>query len=335
MTPPVNALASVLTAFPRVKVLVVGDLVADHYVYGQTERVSREAPVLIVRHESETVVLGGAANAAANARALGAQVTALGMLGRDAMGTAMQRAAEKLGITLRAVRHPGVPTETKTRVLAGGHNTSRQQMLRLDRGHLGPLPAGLEERLAAQTLALGARADVVIVSDYGAGVIGAPVRKALQQLRRQGVTVCVDSRFALARFRQMSLCKPNEPELAALTGLPVETERQVTRAGLKALQLLKARALVVTRGKNGMALFAPGTRPQFIAGVGPRDAVDVTGAGDTVNAALALALGTGADLPTAAALANVAGSLVVQKPGTATVSPHEIRAALHSPAHGS
>ncbi len=167
-----------------------------------------------------------------------------------------------------------------------------------------------------------------IEQDFRAGVLSAPVIAALQSLAAQGVPVCVDSRFSLLSFRGLTLCKPNEPELAAFTGLPVATDSQLKVAASKAMRLLKCSALLVTRGKNGMALFEAKKPPQFIAVFGQQEAVDVTGAGDTVSATLAVSLGAGATLTAAAQLANVAGALVVQKQGTATVSAAELNRAL-------
>jgi len=315
-----------LNRFKNVRVLVVGDLVADHYVYGQTERVSREAPVLIVRHERDEVKLGGGANVAANARALGAQVTALGVLGADEMGTAMRVLFKAQDIAL--VASESEVTETKTRVLAGGLSTSRQQMLRIDRGLTGPMSEKVSQRLEKSLVAPLARADVVIVSDYGAGVLTPGVRTLLQGAAARGAKVCVDSRFSLVAYRGFTVCKPNEPELAVLTGMPVRSEAELTAAASRALELLDCQVLVVTRGRHGMSVFPRRGRPTFIAPTGQEDAVDVTGAGDTVSASFALAFGSGASAVDAARLANVAGSLVVQKQGTATVSLAELRAAL-------
>jgi len=313
-----------LERFGRVRLLLVGDLLADHYLYGQTERVSREAPVLIVRHERDTVQLGGGANAAANARALGAKVTALGVVGRDAMGRELARLCRAQGIALKAVSAPGLATETRTRVLAGGVSTTRQQMLRIDRGATGPLPAAVRRGLAKAIEAEARRADVVMVSDYAAGVLGDETRAALRRVHARGTPVCVDSRFALAAMSGFSLCKPNEPELSALTGLPVRTDAEVAAAGKAALRKLKCEALLVTRGRRGMMLLQPGAKPELIPVHGADAAVDVTGAGDTVGATFAVALGAGASFLEAARLANVAGALVVQKPGTATVSRGEL-----------
>ncbi len=313
---------ALLDRFSRVRVLVVGDLLADHYVFGQTERVSREAPVLIVRHERDEVRLGGGANAAANARALGGRVTAIGVVGADPVGVQVKALFRAAGIALHAAPGKGLLTETRTRVLAGGQSTSRQQMLRIDRGATGPLPPAVRAALAQRVRA--ARADVVLVSDYGAGVLGDETRAALRELARAGVPVVVDSRFALGRFTGLTVAKPNEPELAAFTGLPVTTEAQLERAGRAALRRLRCQVLLVTRGRRGMALFQRGQPTVALPVHGLAEAVDVTGAGDTVSATLALALGAGASPLEAAGLANVAGALVVQKQGTATVTRAEL-----------
>jgi rfaE bifunctional protein kinase chain/domain len=318
---------SVLSQFGSVRVLVVGDLLADHYLFGETERVSREAPVLIVRHEYDEVKLGGGANAAANARALGARVAATGVVGRDPIGEQMVRLFRAQGIACKAVRSHGVLTETRTRILAGGVSTTRQQMLRIDRGAIGALPLPARKALARVIVDAARACDVLVVSDYGAGVLNPETRAALRQAARR-IPVCVDSRFALATFNDVTVCKPNEPELAALTGLPVKTDDDVLRAGAAALRSLRCEVLLVTRGRRGMGLFQRGRSPALLPVHGQAEAVDVTGAGDTVGATFAVALGAGASPLVAARLANVAGALVVQKQGTATVSREELEREL-------
>jgi rfaE bifunctional protein kinase chain/domain len=326
MAPPLSALGKLTRTFPRRRILVVGDLVADHYIFGQTDRVSREAPVLVVRYEHAEVKLGGGANAAANVRSLGGQVCVVGVAGRDPMGRALGQLCAQADIELliAAAAH----TETKTRIYAGGINTTRQQMLRLDRGGRGELPTRVRRALAQKVL-LGARdADVVMVSDYGAGVVCEEVREVLRRLSADGMPVCADSRYHLRELGGLRLCKPNEPELEALTGVPIHTEGDLLRAGRRALELLACEALVVTRGRSGMAIFDRAQGAELLPVHGGADAVDVTGAGDTVLAALSLGIAAGGTVGQAARLANVAGGLVVQKQGTATVSRHELQAAL-------
>ncbi len=321
-------LLELIHAFPRRRVLVVGDLVADHYIYGQTDRVSREAPVLVVRYESSEVKLGGGANAAANVRSLGGQVTAVGVLGDDEMGQKLRRKFKAAGIRVQAVGGPAVETETKTRILAGGVNTTRQQMLRLDRGSQGELPAKLRLELARLIRAAARSADALVVSDYGAGALCHETRKAVLALAREGLTVCVDSRYALESFAGATVCKPNEPELARLTGMPVRTTDELVAAGRRAVERLGCRSLVVTRGRNGMAVFDANGSVELLPVHGSEEAVDVTGAGDTVIAALTLSLAAGASVLDAARIANVAGGLVVMKQGTATVSRAELEREL-------
>lgn len=317
-------LRSIVRQMAQVRAVFVGDLVADQYLFGETERISREAPVLIVRYEREEVRLGGAANAAHNARALAAQVTAVGVLGRDPVGRLLATRLQELGLHLAAVTGPGVQTETKTRVLAGGLSTTRQQMLRIDRGQLGPLPAPARKALARVLARQLKGCDVAVVSDYGAGVLCDETRRVLADHARAGGLVCVDSRYALKSFPGATVLKPNEPELAALTGMPVATDAQVLRAGQAALNSTQVQVVLVTRGRKGMALFERGKVPALMGPHGQAEAVDVTGAGDTVVATFALALAAGARPREAAELANRSGALVVQKPGTATVSVAEL-----------
>lgn len=318
-------LGNVVRRFGKVRALVVGDLVADQYIYGQTERISREAPVLIVRHQSDEVKLGGAANAAANAAALGARVTALGVLGNDDAGDAMRALFAGADITVKAIRSEA--TESKTRVLAGGHGTTRQQMIRIDRGAVGALPDKVRAALRAGLRAALGRCDVAIVSDYGAGVLCEETRAELKVFARRGL-LCVDSRFSLDLLRGATMCKPNEPELEGLTDMPVRTGSELIRAGRRALEMLGCQTLLVTRGRQGMAVFSKKQGPVFLPVYGPEDAVDVTGAGDTVIATYALGLAAGASPVEAAQLANVAGALKVQKSGTATVSADELKEEL-------
>lgn len=324
------SLPALLARLSGRRVLVVGDVVADQYVYGETDRISREAPVLIVRYESEEVKLGGAGNAAANLRAMGAKVTVVGAVGRDELGMQVRALCREQGIRLLTQKTGRVVTEAKTRILAGGLNTRRQQMLRLDRGGAGRLPVEVEAQLARMVGSLAQDADAILVSDYGAGVLGDKVVAEALAAARAGVPLVVDSRYNLAAFGGATVIKPNEPELTALTGMRADTEEHLLRALRKAQRLVEAQAFVVTRGRHGMAVAESG-ETVFVPAHGSKELVDVTGAGDTVGAALTLALAAGADVETAARLANIAGALKVQKPGTATVSLAELARELEAP----
>jgi len=328
-TQPLTTLPALLDRLERgvaPKILVVGDLVADRYVFGRTERVSREAPVLVVRREREEVRLGGAANAAWNAAVLGAKVTAVGVLGDDAMGAELARLCAQEGIALSALTAPGVRTESKTRILAGGVNTSRQQMLRLDEGEDGPLPPRLRSRLVERIERLAGAHDAILVSDYGAGVLGPEAIAAVCACARR-IPVVVDSRHQLHAFRGATVAKPNEPELASATGQSIGTAAEVERAAQALRRALACQVVLVTRGREGMLLLDK-DGAERIAPHGPREAVDVTGAGDSVGAVFAVAFAAGAAASLAAKLANVAGGLVVQKPGTAAATLREIRRAV-------
>jgi rfaE bifunctional protein kinase chain/domain len=313
------------------EVVVVGDFVADEYVYGETERVSREAPVLIVRYERSELKAGGAGNAALNLAALGVKVRAVGIVGDDALGTALLDELSGGGVDVAGlVRVPGRQTEAKTRILAGGRSTRRQQMLRLDRAPEPPPPAA-ERRLVAHLERLGRRSSAVLASDYGSGAVGPAALEALRRLKKGGVPVCADSRYGLRTFVGLTMVKPNENELEAASGVSLSRPGGLERAARTLQRRVDCDVLLVTRGRNGMSVWRRGLPPVHLAAHGSQDAVDVTGAGDTVAAAFSAGLAAGGDPVAAARLANVAGALVVQKPGTATVSREELAAELLRP----
>jgi rfaE bifunctional protein kinase chain/domain len=330
--PDRSSLADLLPAFARAEVVVVGDFVADEYVYGETHRVSREAPVLVVRYESSELKAGCAGNAAQNLAALGVRVRAVGAVGADALGRALLDEMSASGIDVTGIeRVPGRPTEAKTRILAGGRSTRRQQMIRLDRTPAEPLPETAERRIVRALERLGRRASTVLASDYGSGVLGPRAIDALRRLKRGGVPVCVDSRYNLRAFGGVTMVKPNEVELEAASGIPISGPAGLERAARTLQKRIDCEVLLVTRGRNGMSVFRRGAPPVHVAAHGSQDAVDVTGAGDTVAAAFSAGLAAGGDPVAAARLANVAGALVVRKPGTATVTREELAAELLRP----
>ena len=326
--PRLAPLAPLLQKFSRSRVVVVGDFVADEYVFGETERISREAPVLIVRFERSELAPGGAGNAAQNLASLGVDVRAVGLVGHDALGSRLLGVLRAGAVDVKGIqRVRGRATEAKTRILAGGRSTRRQQMLRVDRTP-EPVPPAVERRLIADLRRAARGATAVLASDYGSGVLSPRVVEALRGLRRRGIPVCVDSRYALNAFSGLTMLKPNEPELEAATGIRASTPEGLARAARSLLRRLGCETLLVTRGRNGMSLFVRGGRPVHLDAHGDKEAVDVTGAGDTVAATYAAALASGAEAVEAMQLANVAASIVVQKAGTATVSREEIRREL-------
>jgi len=314
------------------RVVVIGDLIADEYVYGRVARVSREAPVLILEYDSTEIVPGGAGNAANNVAALGGQVTLVSLIGRDEPGRRAERALLRRVDRGSLVRLAGFLTPVKTRILAGGIHSAKQQVVRIDR--LSPRPITDEQRTAvarAAHKALG-KADAVLISDYGSGLVTPALARDIRgRVGGRCVPVLVDSRYALTRYRGLTACAPNESEVEQALGLRIGDDlRVLERAGRQMLARTRMQAVVVTRGSRGMAVFENGKKTVHIPIFGSDQVTDVTGAGDTVMAALTLALAAGASLEQAAQLANVAGGLVVMKRGTATVSGPELRKVLGS-----
>jgi rfaE bifunctional protein kinase chain/domain len=285
--------------------------------------------VLIVRYESSELKAGCAGNAAQNLAALGVKVRAVGVVGDDALGTALLDELEGGGIDVSGIeRVRGRPTEAKTRILAGGRSSRRQQMIRLDRAPTAPLPEAVERRLVRAVERASRQASAVLASDYGSGAAGSRVIEALREVKRGGVPVCVDSRYNLRAFAGLTMVKPNEVELEAASGVPLSGPGALERAARVLMRRVDCDVLVVTRGRNGMSVFRRGLPPVHVPAHGRQDAVDVTGAGDTVAATFSAGLAAGGDPISAARLANVAGALVVQKPGTATITREELAAEL-------
>jgi D-glycero-beta-D-manno-heptose-7-phosphate kinase len=324
-------LEAIALGFRGRRVLVLADLVADEFVYGRVERVSREAPVLILRHDTTDVRLGGGANAVHNIRTLGAQPLPFGLLGADAHGKRLRALLREKGISASGVlRADGYATPVKARILAGRAHSTKQQIVRLDRYQPLVARSGARRELERRLRAFRGTVDGVLVSDYGCGLLDAAlVRAAVGFARERGIPVTVDSRFALLRFRGMTAVTPNEPEVEEALGVTIgHDRRKLESAGRELLQRLGCKAVLVTRGSDGMALFERGRAPLHIPVHGSDQVADVTGAGDTVIATFTLALASGASPEEAARLANYAGGIVVMKHATATVSADELVAAV-------
>jgi len=322
-------LAHLLGRFSKARIAAIGDLVADEFIYGETDRISREAPVLIVRYESAELKPGCGANAILNLCALGVRVQAIGLVGDDPVGRRLRELLREAGTDDSAVFTVEGPTSTKTRVLAGGKNTRRQQMLRIDRD--GPKPPGpaLAQKLLKALAQAAAKCDAIMVSDYGLGLLTPSLVEGVRSLAAQERTVCVDARYGLAKYRGITVVKPNEVELEQAVGRPIgDDPLALEEAGRELLKSLRAQAMLVTRGRNGMALLRPGAPTAVVPVHGSVEAVDVTGAGDTVMAACTAAVAAGGDPVQAMRIANVAGALKVQKSGTVPVSAEELRVEL-------
>ncbi len=326
-------LVDLIERFTSVRTLVFGDLIVDEFIYGEIARVSREAPVLILNYDSTAIVPGGAGNAAGNVAALGGTAVVVGVAGQDDTGRrlldAMRERADVRGI----VRARGFRTPTKTRILAGGIHSAKQQVVRIDRSSGPQLGDADRSAVAARLMAAASRSDAMLVSDYGSGLVTpalvAQAQKTLRRRTRAAPPVMVDSRYALLRFKGMTTCTPNESEVEEILGIRIgDNMRTLEKAGRELLKRTRSAAVLITRGSRGMALFEKDRSTVHVPIFGSDQIADVTGAGDTVIATLTLALAAGATFLEATHLANYAGGIVVMKRGTATVSAGELRQAV-------
>jgi D-glycero-beta-D-manno-heptose-7-phosphate kinase len=330
------ALTEYVERFSSKTVVVLGDFVADAFQFGEISRVSREAPVLILRHRETEIVPGGGANAANNFVALGAKVFPITAVGDDSAGDQLlnifrQKKVDVSGI----VRVPGWTTPTKTRFLAGWAHTVGQQVLRVDYEPSSPLPDSARNKLHRALLAKIKKADALAISDYGFGIATPEELRQAKARGKKDLPITLDSRYRITDYRQVGItaATPNEAELEALHHTTIgKNLSELHRCGESTRAEMKLPSLLVTRGRDGMALFQSGQSPVFIAVHGSDQAVDVTGAGDTVLATYTLALASGASPLEAAHLANIAGGLVVMKRGTATISREELLHAIHKSA---
>ncbi|MFI4943165.1 MAG: D-glycero-beta-D-manno-heptose-7-phosphate kinase [Burkholderiales bacterium] len=307
------------------RVLIVGDVMLDEFVWGRVSRISPEAPVPVVEVTGRSDHVGGAGNVATNVRALGGEAVLAGVVGRDAAGTRVREALTAAGVADRLVdAGPARRTTLKTRIVAHG-----QQVVRADQEDTSELPRALENELVRAVRRELPASSALVVSDYQKGVVSAGLlRRLLPLARRHGVPVLVDPKPRHFRYyRGASVVTPNQLEAEQVTGLRLSVPAELAAAGRRMLSLLACRAVLVTRGEHGMSLFERG-RPPLHVPAAAREVFDVTGAGDSVIAAFALALAAGATLAEAAVLANAAASVVVGKLGTAQASPSELVAAL-------
>jgi rfaE bifunctional protein kinase chain/domain len=310
--------------FDRARIAVVGDIVADIYIFGKPHRLSREAPVIVVRHEGEKLVPGSAANTAHNLMALGAAVYPIGVVGDDAAGRAVVDffdgpLAHSEGILVDGSRH----TTTKTRIMAGDLHTTKQQVIRIDREPEEAASPEIEKLICDRLESIAPHVDGIIVSDYSYDVVGPRVVELTRELAREKIVV-VDSRSRLTEFKGVTLATPNESEAEAAAGVRIKSDADVDEAGQRLLRETGNDAVLLTRGNLGMALFEKEAPPQRIPICGGEEIVDVSGAGDTVAAVAALGLVAGGDFLQAAHLANFAAAIVVMKSGTATATRSEI-----------
>jgi len=327
-------LLGLVDGFSSRRVLVVGDLIADEFVYGEVARVSREAPVLILKYDTTAMVAGGAGNAANNVASLGGRARLVGLVGADPEGRRLLGSFHR-GVDRRhVVRSRGYRTPVKTRILAGGIHAARQQVVRIDREPGWPLDESVSAVLEKKIAPALDDCDAVLLSDYGSGLVtpalADAVRRAVaRRARRRPIPVLLDSRYRLLDYRGLTTSTPNESEVEQVLGIRInENGAALERAGRLLLRRTGMQAVLITRGSRGMALFQPRQPAIHLPIFGSDEVTDVTGAGDTVNATFGLALAAGASFYEAARLANYAGGLVVMKRGTATVSSRELADAV-------
>jgi len=326
-----DRLRKIVEAFPKITVTVLGDLVADEFVFGEISRVSREAPVLILKHRNRKVVPGGGANAIYNLADLGVNVLPVGVVGDDEPGKLLLRAFRHKRIPVSGVlKDKSYSTVTKTRILAGFAHTAGQQVVRLDREPSdGPNPH-LRRELILAARQYGRASDALLVSDYGYGAATPSLLNAIREKRGlDKVPVTLDSRYRMLEFSGVTAATPNESEVEEILGIRIGHDwSRLLAAGDQILGQMNLESLVITRGKDGMVAFPRRHKPIDLPIFGSDEVTDVTGAGDTVIATLTAALAAGATTEEAAHLANYAGGIVVMKRGTATVSQQELLEAL-------
>ncbi|NOZ28360.1 MAG: ribokinase [Chloroflexi bacterium] len=314
------------------RVVVIGDLILDEYLVGRATRLSREAPVPVLEYMRSFTVLGGAANPAHNVAALGGQAAVVGLVGDDADARRLMDQMTAAGLdTSGVVVSPGRCTTVKTRIVAEGSLIFAQHLARIDRVRREPVTGEALEQLQTHIRRLAAEADALLISDYRSGVVvPALVETARDAAREHGLLLAVDSQGRLDAFPGFDLVKCNRAEAEAQWGRPLAGDRDLERAATELRSRLRAGALVITRGPEGMTIAAHDRPVLHLPAANRSEVFDVTGAGDTVIAVMTLALAAGLETPVAARLANAAAGLVVRRLGNVTVSPEELADVLQA-----
>ena len=309
--------------FAEKHILVVGDLMIDEFARGDVRRISPEAPVPVLEVHARDIRLGGAANAAANVCALGGRATVVGLTGDDRSADHFGELCETRGIRPMVVRDASRPTTQKTRFVARG-----QQIVRIDHEHRTQPAQPVRERLLDAIASVAPEVDGFIISDYAKGVVSAEVARAVVRAAKSRPVVTDPKNRDLGVYAGSTAITPNHAELEAAAAAELEGDEQIVAAMRTLLPRLGGSALIVTRGAAGMTLLEPG-RDAFHFHATAKSVFDVTGAGDTVVATLALALASGISMRDAVVLASAAAGVVVSREGTATLSADELVAALH------
>jgi len=311
-------------------IMVWGDFILDEYLYGNTKRISREAPVLILSYKDTLFSLGGAGNALLNLKALGADPIPVGVIGPDTVGRRILKIIEENNIsTEHIIIDEQVRTPTKTRILAGEETAKKQQILRIDKEQKIPEGTDLKKAIEDSLRKAEERANSLLISDYNYYTVKIDIfDRILPDLQKRNIAIGVDSRFRLLKFHDITFATPNEPEVETALNLDHDEGVDMEAAGRRLLEATRSQSMLITRGSQGMTLFERNEDPLHIPIYGTTDIVDGTGAGDTVISVFILALASGAPFRTAARLANIAGGIVVMKKGTSTLTTEELSRAI-------
>jgi len=314
-----TAVQQIISRFPSLKILVLGDFMLDHFVMGRVDRISPEAPVPIVDVDSEEFHLGGAGNVVMNGKSLGAQMIPLGVIGNDWAGERIRELFLEEQLSTDGLLTSERPTTLKTRILA-----HQQQVVRVDREQRASISDELQNQLVNQFLEVIDSVDGIIISDYAKGTLTpALLAKILPEARKREKLVCLDPKTRhFSSYTPVTVITPNQAEASSLLGYPIVSEEDLMEAANRILKLIDCTALLITRGDKGMALFSNGELT--LVPTKAREVFDVTGAGDTVVTAICLSLAAGSEMIQAVELANAAAGIVVAKVGTATVDPAEL-----------
>jgi rfaE bifunctional protein kinase chain/domain len=322
-----SRLLSLMGKFRRSRLLVIGDLMLDRFIWGAVERISPEAPVPVLRMTTESFRLGGAANVVHNIQSLGGRATVVGVVGRDRTGAMLLGALREIGISTAGVFvETGVQTIQKIRVIA---HPRHQQIVRLDRENGGELRRQVLQKIRRFVIRNAARYDGVVISDYGKGVVHRELLDILARLAAEKNLLCVadPKKENFGVYRNLSLITPNREEASQASGTDICDEPSLHEAGRRLLDMWQAKAVLITRGSEGMSLFRPGREVRHFAAE-RQEIFDVTGAGDTVVAALSLALASGSTYEEAAVLANLAAGMVGDEVGPVAVPAEKLKRAV-------
>jgi rfaE bifunctional protein kinase chain/domain len=313
------------------RILVVGDILVDQYIFTDTNRISREAPVLILKHDREEIIPGGAANSVNNIKALGGNPIPVGVIGDDETGKKLIRIFKEKNINCNGIIiDKKSHTTVKTRIMAGGYHTSRQQVVRVDKEPKEEIGTAVENKIIGFIKKNIKNVDAVLISDYGYGTLKKSIRETLlNQIKTEQKLSVVDSRYNLTDFKNVTIVTPNEIEAGQAVDLEIKNEKDLKKVGKILLTKLNSKGILITRGRLGMALFEKNGDVSIIPVNGTDEAVDATGAGDTVAGILVLSLSSGASLLESSLLANYTAGIVVMKRGTATASKEEVLSAIN------